>query len=97
MYCGHISSFIFGIFFRLSNGALVICDCMQIFSLVSNGCKLNWLSFVGQHEHAVSRFHIIHLLFQVINISLISGFFSNFCKNRLNKYAQTGICVTQWL
>ena len=68
MYCGHISSFFlsffFCIFYRLSSGSLVICHCMQIFNfvLIWMQIKLVILSiraFVGQHEHAVSRFHII--------------------------------------
>ena len=55
--------FFFCIFYRLSNGSLVIGHCKQIFNLVSiwMQIKLGILSiqtFVWQHEHAVSRFQI---------------------------------------
>ena len=54
----------FSIFYRLSNGSLFICHCMQIFNLVSIWMQIKMLilsiqTFVGQHEHAVSCFHII--------------------------------------
>ena len=77
LYCEHFSSFFFlfvflffllffffcCIFYRLSNGSLVICHCMQIFNLVPiwMQIKLGILSiqtFIGQHEHTVSRFKI---------------------------------------
>ena len=102
MYCGHISSFLFCIFNRLSNGFLVICHCMQIFNLVSIRMQIKLVilsiqTFVGQLEPAVSRFHIISSILSDNKLSLISGLFSNFCKNTLNNYAQTGISITQWL
>ena len=54
----------FNIFYRLSNGSLVISHCMQIFNLVSIWMQIKLVilsiqTFVGQHEHAVSSFHII--------------------------------------
>ena len=66
VYCEHFSIFFFffffGIFYRLSNGSLVIGHCMQIFNLVSIWMQilgiLSIQTFVGQHEHAVSRFQI---------------------------------------
>ena len=54
----------FCIFYRLSNGSLVICHCMQIFNLVSiwMQIKLGILSiqtFVGQHEHALTFSNLV--------------------------------------